>query len=133
MALLIASSISKELNNDQQFKRGTNHFTQDQKRHNSFHEVVNAETTKSKKLSNERAGRILAGISVLFVLTLAITISPYFLLMQLFISANLIWSGFSDNCHIKTLLLKLGYKTERSLGAEEVNNNSNYSINPIVE
>ena len=59
--------------------------------------------------------RLLRGIAGTFVLAtvlLAVTHSPWWLLLTAFVGANLLQSAFSDWCPMITFLQKLGFRKE---------------------
>jgi hypothetical protein len=69
--------------------------------------------------THERAGRILAGLSFLAVLALGWWASPWFLLGGVGVALNLILSGITDRCAVKSLLVKVGLPGERDVGHAE--------------
>ena len=69
--------------------------------------------------THERAGRLLSGAALLIGLTLALTISPWFLLAVGGTGLNLVLSGITDRCAVKSLLIKLGLPGERDIGRAE--------------
>ncbi len=70
-------------------------------------------------LTHERAGRILAGTSLLAGLLLAQIVSPWFLLIAAGTALNLVLSGLTDRCAVKNLLIRAGLPGERDLGRAE--------------
>lgn len=58
----------------------------------------------------QRVLRGMAGIMVLLSLALAHWVHPAFLLLTLFVGANLLQSAFSNWCPAMTLLRKLGLR-----------------------
>ncbi|HOX06269.1 MAG TPA: DUF2892 domain-containing protein [Planctomycetota bacterium] len=71
------------------------------------------------RLTHERAGRALAGGSVVLCLALAWLASPWFLLGAAGTALNLIISAITDRCAVKSLLIGLGLPGERDLGRAE--------------
>ena len=69
--------------------------------------------------THERAGRILAGTSLLACLFLAQLVSPWFLLAAAGTALNLVLSGITDRCLVKNLLIRMGLPGERDLGRAE--------------
>lgn len=72
-----------------------------------------------RNMSNEQAGRIVAGISVIFVFLLAEAHHPWWYFALLGIGANLVVSGVTNRCPVRTLLIHLGFAPERTLGRAE--------------
>ncbi|PCJ62256.1 MAG: hypothetical protein COA79_04125 [Planctomycetota bacterium] len=66
----------------------------------------------TRKISHERVGRILAGVSVIFTVILALLIHPLFYIGLAGIGINLVQSGITNQCLIKDLLIKLGFPGE---------------------
>jgi hypothetical protein len=71
------------------------------------------------RLSHERAGRMLAGLSVLATLALGCSVSPWFLLATAGVALNLVISAITDRCVVKSLLVRMGLPGERDLGRAE--------------
>jgi Inner membrane protein YgaP-like, transmembrane domain len=70
-------------------------------------------------MTHERAGRLLAGISVAGVSALAWFHNPCWLLALAGIGLNLAMSAVTGKCAVKTLLVRLGLPGERELGVAE--------------
>jgi ubiquinone/menaquinone biosynthesis C-methylase UbiE len=70
-------------------------------------------------LTHERAGRILAGVALLASLFLAQLVSPWFLLAAAGTALNLVLSGITERCMIKSLLIRMGFPGERDVGRAE--------------
>ena len=70
-------------------------------------------------ISHERVGRVLAGLSLMGALALALTVSPWFLLAVAGMALNLALSGITDRCAVKSLLVRLGVPGERDIGRAE--------------
>ncbi len=70
-------------------------------------------------ISHERVGRVLAGLSLMGALALALTVSPWFLLAVAGTALNLVLSGVTDRCAVKSLLVRLGVPGERDIGRAE--------------
>ncbi len=70
-------------------------------------------------MTHERAGRILAGISVAVAAALAYFHHPLWMLAAGGIALNLILSGITDRCVVKDLLIRMGLPGERDLGRAE--------------
>ncbi|MDD4907525.1 MAG: MBL fold metallo-hydrolase [Candidatus Omnitrophica bacterium] len=60
-------------------------------------------------ISLERQVRIMAGSFVLSGLLAAWIFDPWFMIIPVFVSCGLIYSGLTDNCLMATLLMKLPY------------------------
>jgi ubiquinone/menaquinone biosynthesis C-methylase UbiE len=73
--------------------------------------------------THERAGRILAGAGLLASLFLAQLVSPWFLLAVAGTALNLVLSGITDRCAVKSLLIRMGLPGERDLGRAEAEAN----------
>ncbi|MFH1022283.1 MAG: methyltransferase domain-containing protein [Planctomycetota bacterium] len=73
----------------------------------------------ARQMTHERAGRILAGASLLASLVLAQVVSPWFLLVAAGTGMNLALSGITNRCAVKNLLIRLGFPGERDLGRAE--------------
>jgi hypothetical protein len=73
-----------------------------------------------KQMTYDRLGRLLAGLSILVALTLAHFVSPWFLLAAVGTGLNLVFSGITDRCAIRNLMIRLGIPGERDLGRAEV-------------
>ncbi|MCJ2377179.1 DUF2892 domain-containing protein [Vibrio sp. ZSDZ34] len=58
----------------------------------------------------ENGIRILAGTMLLVSLALTHFVSPWFILLSIFVGLNLIQSGFTGFCPPRKLLLKMGLK-----------------------
>ena len=61
-------------------------------------------------MTQERAIRILAGTMVLIGLGLGFFVSQWWCLLSVFVSVNLIQSGFTGFCPPQKLLAKMGLK-----------------------
>jgi hypothetical protein len=72
-----------------------------------------------RTITHERAGRMLAGASVLAGLGLGWLVSPWFLLAAAGTALNLVLSGITDRCAVKNLLIRMGLPGERDLGRAE--------------
>jgi hypothetical protein len=59
-------------------------------------------------MTTERAVRLLAGTLVAVSLVLGYVVSPYWLLLAVFVSLNLIQSSFTGFCPAEKLLKRLG-------------------------
>lgn len=70
-------------------------------------------------LTHERAGRLLAGAAVLVSVAMALLVSPWFLLGAAGTAVNLMLSGITDRCAVKSLLVRMGLPGERDLGRAE--------------
>jgi hypothetical protein len=70
-------------------------------------------------LTHERAGRILAGVSLVIPVVLALTVSPWWLLAVAGVGLNLIVSGITDRCLVKDALIRMGLPGEREVGRAE--------------
>jgi hypothetical protein len=66
----------------------------------------------------ERILRGMAGFMVLISLALAQFVSQWWLLLALFVSANLIQSAFTNTCPAMSVLRLLGFKACVSPGAQ---------------
>ncbi|MFH1022799.1 MAG: methyltransferase domain-containing protein [Planctomycetota bacterium] len=73
----------------------------------------------SRQMTHERAGRILAGASLLASLVLAQVVSPWFRLVAAGTGMNLALSGITNRCAVKNLLIRIGFPGERDLGRQE--------------
>jgi hypothetical protein len=58
----------------------------------------------------ERGLRLIAGIVVLASVSLAVTVSPYWLLLTAFAGLNLLQSGFTNWCPMVWLLARFGLR-----------------------
>lgn len=72
-------------------------------------------------MHTERILRILAGFMTLLTLILAETVSKYWLLGTAFVGLNLLQSGFTNWCPAKTILEKLGTKSDPQCGKPKPN------------
>ncbi len=72
-----------------------------------------------EKLSHERAGRLLAGGSVLVFTSLAWMVDPLWLIPLGLVGLNLLASGATDTCLVKGALVAMGLPGERELGRAE--------------
>ena len=70
-------------------------------------------------MTHERAGRLLAGISVAGISALAWLHDPSWLLALAGIGLNLAMSALTGKCAVKALLIRLGLPGERDLGVAE--------------
>jgi hypothetical protein len=71
--------------------------------------------------THERAGRVVAGVSLLGSLALGYFHHPAWLLLTAGTAANLVLSGLTDRCAVKNLLIRIGFPGERDVGrAEEI-------------
>lgn len=70
-------------------------------------------------LSNERVGRLLAGLTIVALSLLARFQSPLWLIGMVMVGVNLAQSGVTEQCLIKRVLLALGFRCERDLGRAE--------------
>ena len=61
-------------------------------------------------MSRQQAVRVLAGSLVLISITLAATVSPWWLLLALFVVLNLAQSGFTGFCPAEKIFARLGLK-----------------------
>lgn len=68
-------------------------------------------------MSRQSAVHVLAGCLILLSLALAHWISSWWLLLAIFVGANLIQSGFTGFCLAETIFAKLGLK-DGSCGPE---------------
>lgn len=69
--------------------------------------------------SCERAGRILAGCGFIAGAIFGYVHHPaWFFIMGFGTAFNLILSGITDRCAVKSMLVKLGLPSERELGAD---------------
>ena len=59
----------------------------------------------------DRAVLMLAGTMVLVSLTLGWMVSPYWLLLAVFVGANMLQAGFTGFCPAAIIFRKLGLKT----------------------
>ncbi|GEM_PF-1879226 len=78
-----------------------------------------ARAAARRTFTHERAGRVLAGATLLASVALAHLVSPWFLLAAAGTALNLVLSGITDRCAVKNLLLRLGLPGERDLGRAE--------------
>ncbi len=63
----------------------------------------------------EHGVRLVAGSMVLFSIALAHWVSPYWLLLTVFVGLNLIQSAFTNWCLAENVLQAMGLKSGRSL------------------
>jgi hypothetical protein len=56
----------------------------------------------------ENAIRLFTGLLVLFSVTLAAVVSPWFLLIAVFVGLNLVQSVFTGSCPTQSILRRLG-------------------------
>jgi hypothetical protein len=75
-------------------------------------------------MTHERAGRILAGFTVLGALALGYFHHPLWLIAVGGAAFNLALSGITDRCLVKDLLIRLGFPGERDLGRAEAGRES---------
>lgn len=61
-------------------------------------------------MSRQQAVQVLAGSLVLISITLAATVSPWWLLLALFVGLNLAQSGFTGFCPAEKVFARLGLK-----------------------
>lgn len=66
-----------------------------------------------KTVSLERQVRITAGAFVLTGIILSWIVHPYFIIIPLFVSCGLIYSGITDNCMLAMVLMKLPYNRKQ--------------------
>jgi hypothetical protein len=66
----------------------------------------------------ENAIRVLAGTMVLISVTLAHFVSPWWMLLAVFVGCNLIQSAFTGVCPAETILAKLGVGKGACCGGE---------------
>jgi fatty acid desaturase len=64
--------------------------------------------TKEFKMNIDRAVFLFAGLMVLVGLTLAYFVSPYWILLTVFVGLNLFQSGITGFCPLAIILKKLG-------------------------
>ena len=67
-------------------------------------------------LTHERVGRFLAGTGVLATVVMAQIHNPAWMVITGAIALNLLVSGITDRCKVKTLLVRMGFPGERDLG-----------------
>lgn len=65
-------------------------------------------------MSIERKIRILAGSMILLSLGLSQWVSPWFLLLSVFVALNLIQSAFTKFCPAEMILARLGSKSDEA-------------------
>ncbi|MBA4387133.1 MAG: hypothetical protein C0404_04070 [Verrucomicrobia bacterium] len=71
-------------------------------------------------VSHERIGRILAGSIVVIASLLGCLVHPLlFIVIGIGTGLNLILSGITDKCAVKSLLIRMGFPGEREIGAED--------------
>ena len=58
----------------------------------------------------ERGLRLIAGVFIIFSVTLAVVHSPWWLLLTAFVGLNLLQSGFTDWCPMMWLLQRFGFQ-----------------------
>jgi hypothetical protein len=75
-----------------------------------------------RQFTHERAGRLLAGLSVVFLTALGYFHHPLWMLGLVGTAMNLILSSMTDRCVVKNLLIRLGLPGERDLGRAEAQN-----------
>ncbi len=63
-------------------------------------------------MSRQRAVHVMAGSIIVIGLTLAWTLSPWFLLLPLFVGLNLFQWGLTGFCPAERLFARLGLKCE---------------------
>ena len=80
---------------------------------------IPANASARKPLTCDRLGRLLAGGSVLGALALAQWVSPWFLLVVVGTALNLLVSGITDRCAVRSLLIRMGFPRERDVGRAE--------------
>jgi glucan phosphoethanolaminetransferase (alkaline phosphatase superfamily) len=62
----------------------------------------------------DRLVRLIAGSMVLLSVALTYYVHPYWVLLTLFVGANLAQSGFTNICPLSTILKRLGVPAETS-------------------
>jgi hypothetical protein len=70
-------------------------------------------------MTHERAGRALAGTSILLFLGLGYFINSVFYIFVMAICFNLIQSAFTNKCIVKTILIRLGLPGEAEMALQE--------------
>jgi radical SAM superfamily enzyme YgiQ (UPF0313 family) len=71
------------------------------------------------KVSHERVGSVLAGVSVLLTVALGFFHSPWWLLSTAGLCVSMIVTAVTNRCVVKNLLIRMGVPGERDLGREE--------------
>lgn len=70
---------------------------------------------RTLQLTHERVGRSLAGLSILLFTFIAYFFDIGFLAVTTLIALNLIQSGITNKCLVKSMLIKLGFPGEKEL------------------
>ena len=74
---------------------------------------------KMEVFTHERAGRVLAGATMLLAVALGFLHHPGWLLVAAGTGLNLVLSGITDCCAVKRLLIRMGFPGERDVGRAE--------------
>lgn len=73
----------------------------------------------SEVITHERVGRVVAGVSLLASVALGFFHHPAWLLVTSGTALNLVVSGLTGRCPVKSLLLRIGIPGERDVGRAE--------------
>lgn len=82
-------------------------------------------------MTRERIVRLVAGTLVLTSLTLGYLVSPWWLLLALFVGANLFQSSLTRWCLMEDILRKAGVKSDTEVALEKAGKAGGASTAPL--
>ncbi|PCJ59511.1 MAG: hypothetical protein COA79_10720 [Planctomycetota bacterium] len=81
------------------------------------------------RLTHERVGQMLSGISLLITTIAGLFLSPLFFIGTAMICLNLILAGITGKCVFKNMMIKMGIPGEQDLGRFYPTSKFNQEVN----